>query len=162
MTDTKKRPKRTTVMLRVQPDGSLRAADEMSRHVLRGAKFKVGCEIAADLRRPRNPAAWKRAHALAQLLIENTDDFGSYTDAHAVLKRLQMESGIGCDAILFRVPNAGLIEQRVPLSLSFDRMDDLEFNRVYAGFAQHVIRTYWPTLNEAQIEDMAGLVGMAA
>ncbi len=151
-----------TVILRVQADGSFRAADPASRQSLKSRGFRVGDELSAELKKPRNASAWKRAHALGTALIENTDDFANYEDSHSVLKRLQMETGVGCDTILFRVPGAGLIEQRVPLSMSFETMDDGEFNQVYARFAQHVIDTYWAEFTPEQVERTAALVGLAA
>jgi hypothetical protein len=41
-------------------------------------------------------------------------------------------------------------------------MEEGEFQEIYGGFCQHVISTYWPTLTEEEIDQMAGLVGDAA
>lgn len=151
-----------TVLLAVQRDGSFRAADYASSVALRSRGFTVGDEVSAELKKPRNAHAWRRAHALGTALIENTDDFESYEDSHAVLKRLQLETGVGCDTILFKVPGVGLIEQRIPLTLAFETMDDGEFNAIYARFARHVIDTYWQGFTPDQVEQTASLVGRAA
>lgn len=156
------RSRKRSVILRIMPDGSFRAADYASANALRARKFKVGDELSAELKKARNPSAWRRAHALATALIENTDDFAHYTDSHKVLKRLQMETGIGCDLILFKIAGAGLIEQRVPLSMAFETMDDGEFQQIFTEFCNHVIKTYWPGFDQNQIERVSGLVGLAA
>lgn len=156
-----RRPSRRNLMFRVTPEGTLAPADEITRAALRRRKFRIGDVLAADPKKPRNLPAWRRAHRLAQLLIESLDEFEG-GEAHQVLKRLQIETGIGCEELAIRVPGVGMCLQRIPRSMAFDEMDDGEFNEIYAQFCQHVIGTYWPDLTPEQIDQMASLVGMAA
>lgn len=157
----KARRRKPTVMLRVQR-GALVPADFASERMLREREYRVGDVLSAVLHKPRNPKFHRMAHALGQALIENTDDFAEYTDAHAVLKRIQIEANIGCDVMLIKVPSIGMLEHRTPQSLSFENMDEAEFGAIYAAMCSYVIKHYWPGLDAAQIEQMATLVGMAA
>src|SRR5690606_13433166 len=111
------------------------------------------------LKRPRNLTAWKIAHQLGTLLSENLDDF-SGLDAHRVLKRLQIETGIGCELMAIKNPEFGMVHVRIPLSMAFDSMEEGEFQEIYGGFCQHVIDQYWPELDQDQINNMVGLVGL--
>lgn len=149
------------IMLRVQK-GALVPADDLALARLRQRGYAVGDLITAELRKPRNPKFWRMAHALGIALIQNTDDFAHYTDAHSVIKRIQLEANIACDATLIKAPGLGMLEHRVPRSLSFESMDEGQFQTVYAAICDHVVRTYWPDLDMRQIEEIAGLVGLAA
>lgn len=138
------------------------AADEVTEAALRKADYALGEVLSCTIVKPRNRENWRRAHKLGQLLIENVADFENYTDAHDVIKRLQLETGVCCDETAIRVPNYGIVMHRVPQSMAFDLMEDEDFNKLYAGFAQHIVSTYWPGLGPDEIEQMASLVGMAA
>ena len=142
--------------------GAIVPADAASARIIRERDYRVGDVVSAELRKPRNPKFHRLVHALGQALIENTDDFAHYTDSHAVLKRLQVEANVGCDVMLIHAPGYGMLEHRTPQSLSFENMDEAEFQRVYAGFCQYVIKRYWPDMDADAIERMAELVGEAA
>lgn len=149
-----------SIMLRVTPEGRFEPADEISRDVCRKRKYRRGDVVSAEIRKPRDYGQWKRAHKLGQLLAENLDDFTGW-DCHRVLKRLQIETGIGCEEYPIK-SDYGMLMHRVPRSLNFSDMDEGEFQELYAGFCQHVIDRYWPELTQDEIEEMAGLVGLAA
>jgi hypothetical protein len=55
-----------------------------------------------------------------------------------------------------------MLEHRTPQSLSFENMEEADFQAVYKGFCDYVIKRYWPGMDAAEIERMASLVGMAA
>lgn len=149
------------VMLLVTPDGAFVPADAPSAEILRRRKIRRGEVVAANLRRPRKYWQWKQAHVLAQLLIENIDEFRG-AEAHAVIKRLQMEANIKCEEIGYKLPGHGWVVQRVPQSLAFASMEQGEYEEFYAELCQHVIDQYWPGLSQEQIDEMASLVGAAA
>lgn len=157
----KKKPKARALMLRVTPEGYFAPADELSREVCRKRKYRVGDILSTDMKKPRSYLQWKKAHKLGQLLAENLDEFSGF-DAHRVLKRLQIETGIGCEEMPIKVAGLGMLIQRVPRTLAFDQMEEGEFQEIYAGFCQHVVSSYWPSLTIEAIDDMTKLVGMAA
>ena len=124
MTDTalkkpRKQPER--IMFRVAK-GALVPASELAVQALRNRGYKVGDELSCELRQSRNPGFHNLAHALGQMLLDNLDAFEGL-DAHKVLKRLQWESGVGCEEMGCNVPNVGMMIIRIPMSLSFDAMD---------------------------------------
>lgn len=157
----KKSKRRRTVMLRVQKGGFV-PADAASNRLLKDRGYNIGDVLSAELKKPRNPKFHRLVHALGTALIENTDDFANYTDAHVVLKRLQVEANIGCDVMVINAPGFGMLEHRTPQSLSFENMEESEFQAVYKGFCDYVIQRYWPSMDPDDIERMASLVGMAA
>lgn len=146
---------RERIMFRVER-GALVPASELAVQALRKKGLKIGDHVSVDIRQSRNPGFHRLAHVLGEMLIENLETFAGL-DAHAVLKRLQWESGIGCDEMAVSVPNLGMVTVRTPQSLSFDTMDQGDFYAVYTGLCNHVRRTYWPALPEGEVERMADL-----
>lgn len=65
---------------------------------LKPLRHKEGDLVFADFRKPRNPGFHKLAHAIGKLAIENIDGWAHLTP-HEALKRLQMESGVGCEPV---------------------------------------------------------------
>lgn len=147
----KKQPER--IMFRVEK-GALVPASELAKLSLRQKGYKLGDLVSAELRQSRNPGFHRLAHALGALLAENVEAFEGL-DAHRVLKRLQWESGAGCEEMGVNVPNVGMMTVRIPQSLSFDSMDQGEFYTVYTALCSHVRRVYWKDMPEGELENMA-------
>lgn len=142
-------------MLRVVK-GGFAPADGYTAERLRG-RLKVGDIVAATISKPRNPGFHRLAHALGKLLADNLDAFEGM-EAHGVLKRLQIEGNIACDAIAVVFPGVGPCEYRIPQSLSFASMDETAFREVFDAMVMYVVRKYWPTMTPDQIEKMAEMV----
>lgn len=79
--------------------GGFQPADATTQIRLRGRNYQVGELVFAEFKRPRNPGFHRLAHALGVLFVENIEAL-EHLDAHSCLKRLQLESGIGCDEIM--------------------------------------------------------------
>ena len=133
--------------------GGYAPADATSAVALR-AKHRVGDLVFAQFTKPRNPGFHRLAHQLGSLLAENIDAF-SGLDSHAVLKRLQIEAGVGCDEIALNFPGVGPCSYRVPRSLSYESMDEDEFHALIEAMCAYVAKTYWPSMDAARIEAMA-------
>ena len=149
----KRRPE--LIALRVGK-GCLTPADGLAASRLRARHYAMGDVVFASIRKPRSPGYHRLAHQLAALLRDNVDEFGEM-DAHKVLKRLQLESGIGCEEVAFRLGDQ-LVIQRIPLSLSFESMDESGFRAWFAGICRHIAATYWPECGEDEIAHMAELM----
>lgn len=147
----KRRPERFPLRL---IKGGFAPADRMSATRLRERGYRVGDIVFAEFRKPRNPRFWGLAHVFGQMLADNIESFEGL-DAHKVLKRLQIEAGVGCEITEIYVPGLGKVEHRTPRSLSFESMDEGEFREVMRGFSRHVAATYWPELTPGEIEQMA-------
>ncbi|GAB2494183.1 hypothetical protein [Arenimonas alkanexedens] len=141
--------------------GGLQPADGYTASRLRARGYRVGDQVLAVLTKPRNPKFHRLVHQFGQLLVENIDAFENL-DGHRVLKRLQIEGGIACDEIPLVMPGIGPCSYKVPRSLSFESMDEGEFNETFRDFSRYVSKTYWPGMKPEQIEQMAGLMPDAA
>jgi len=150
---TNKRKER--VMLRVIK-GGLEPADQFSRQALRLRNYKVGDIVAGEIKKPRSPGFHRLAHQLGALISENIEAF-SGIDAHAVLKRIQIEANIACDEIAVNFPGIGPCTYRIPRSLSFESMEDGEFRPVIASMCAYIAKKYWPTVSAEEIERMASV-----
>lgn len=135
--------------------GGYAPADSSTASVLR-TRHRVGDLVFVEFRKPRNPGFHRLAHQLGGMVAENLDAFEGMGQ-HEVLKRLQIESGVGCETIHLRMPGIGPVEYRVPKSLSYESMDEPEFKDVIAGLCGHVAKTYWPTCSAEQVEQMASI-----
>lgn len=148
----KRRPERFA--LRVVK-GGFNVADITTAERLRNRSYRVGDLVFAEFKKPRNPKFHALAHQLGALCVENLEPF-SGMKPHAVLKRLQIESGVGCEEIALRFPGIGPCVYRTPISMSFESMDDGEFKDVMRGLCRHIASEYWPGVDPQAIENMAG------
>ncbi|MFC4729492.1 hypothetical protein [Coralloluteibacterium thermophilus] len=154
----KRRPERFA--LRVVK-GGFKVADTFTRGRLRDRGLRSGDLVFAELRKPRNHGFHRLAHQLGALVAENIAAFEGM-DPHAVLKRLQIEANVGCDEVALQFPGVGPCVYRVPRSLSFESMEQGEFQEVVAGLCRYIAKTYWPSLSPEAIERMAGCFVEAA
>lgn len=147
------------IMLRVEK-GRLVPADRAAEDALRERAYKVGDVVACEIEKIRNPKFHRKAHVLGRLLVENLESFGTLT-SHQALKRLQWEGNIACEEMMMNVPGMGAVSIRIPKSLSFAKMDEAEFGRVYKLFCDQIRQKYYPELAEDEVEEMARLAGDA-
>ena len=148
---TKRRPERFALHV---VKGGMQPADGLTASRLRDKGYRIGDLLFAELKKPRNPGFHRLAHSFGKLVCDNIDDFNGM-NPHRALKRLQWESGIGCEEMGVQVPSVGYATVRIPLSLAFESMDDGEFREIFTGLARHVAERYWPDLTPEQIERMA-------
>ncbi len=155
--------------------GVLAPRDGLQRRYMRERKYHVGTELQGDLKKARNYQQWKTLHGLGLMCIEQIDRFAEFgKDAHAAVKAIQRESGTACeivsmdarpvvDAVLAAaavaltpaaaftlreiLPALHTIEVTEAQSLGYD-MEQGQFDEVFAALCNHVLRTYWPELDE--------------
>lgn len=144
---------REKIYLRISK-GALVPADGFAEQQLRARNYKIGDVIKADLTKLRNPKFNRLVHRIGQLVVANIDSF-SGLDAHTAVKRLQIEGKVACDELGILAPGYGMIIQLVPRSLSFESMDEAEFNAAARGVCRTIAERYWPTLTAEQVEEMA-------
>ena len=133
--------------------GGYAPADSSAASALR-VSHRVGDLVFAEFSKPRNPQFHRLAHALGGLIAENIEAF-EHASAHQVIKRLQIEANVGCDEIALNFPGVGPCSYRVPRSLSFESMDQMEFEQIMGSMCAYVSKTYWQSCTAAQIEQMA-------
>jgi len=128
--------------------------DDETKEKLRRYGLRVGEMVNVKISKPRNPKFNRMVHRLGRMCVENLDGFEGL-DGHQAIKRLQYESGAGCEEIHAHVPEVGDAVVRFPKSLSFSEMDDVEFHDVFEAICRHLATVYWPTLDAKQVERMA-------
>jgi hypothetical protein len=155
---TAKKPKaRYAAVVRA---GGFDVVDPLARERLRERAYRAGDHVMLEIHKARNPKFNGFAHKFGEMLAQNIDAF-SGMNSHAVLKRLQLEANVGCDEMAL-LGEFGQYLHRIPRSLSFESMDEGEFNEVIGGMARHVVKRYWPGLTAEQVQRMAELVPNAA
>lgn len=166
-------------------EGNFEVADEQARAQCRQARLSRGETVEADITRVRNPRQHRAAHRFGQLCCENIPQF-AHLDAHSTLKRIQGESGVGCETVtvtadqllealgrrlhqafgaegdqlmdtLAPMLEGLVVEANKPKSLSFQSMDDTEFRQVFSQLATYLSHTYWRELSPERIADMVGI-----
>ena len=137
--------------------GALEPADGYTRSLLRAKGYKKGDSVFVSITKPRNPGYHRLAHSLGAIIAENVDAFAGL-DAHAVLKRLQLEGNIECDEIALIFPGLGPCAYRVPKSLSFASMGQDQFEACYLAMCRHVSCQYWPLLSADEVAEMADVM----
>lgn len=133
---------------RIGDKGCLIPADGMTQAKMRERGYKTGDVLFAEFKKPRNPRFHRLMHALGGMAAENVEAFEGM-DAHSILKRLQMEAGVGCEEIAYELHGQTVV-QRIPLSLSFESMDEGEFKKV-SGAMAHRLTKYW---NDATVDEV--------
>jgi hypothetical protein len=120
---------------------------------MRERNFRNGDLVKMTVTKATDPHANRTLHALGKMCAENLDAFAGM-EAHAVLKRLQVESGVHCEPISVRIQGSDeLAIANIPLSLSFDDTDDFEFRACAHGLAKYLVQRYWPQVSESWIEE---------
>ncbi|MBX9609711.1 MAG: hypothetical protein K2Y51_26110 [Gammaproteobacteria bacterium] len=135
--------------------GCLIPADHNARLRLRELGLRRGDLAFITIVKLRNPRFHRLAHRLGQLMAESVEAFEGM-GAHRVLKRLQLESGVGCEEIAYRLAGQTVV-QRIPLSLSFGDMDEIEFEETYKGICRQAAE-YWHDLDADDVARMVELM----
>lgn len=130
--------------------GCLIAADNQARALLAQRKYKEGDIVLADVKKPRSVRFNRFAHNIGTVVKENVAGF-ELMDAHKVLKRLQLESGVACDEIGIVMPNIGHLIQKIPRSFSFDEMGEEEYRESMRLICDYVADRYMPACTGEQV-----------
>ena len=135
--------------------GCLIPADRLAQDECREARLRVGQEYRVEIRQDRNPAFHRLAHAFGKLLADNCDEFTGMS-GHAVLKRLQVEADAGCTEMLVKLEGVQVF-YRIPISLAYGSMDEIQFREIVRKMASHALRRYldWKDMDAEDLIQMA-------
>ena len=169
-----------------EPVGVFVPRTNLDHRIARERKYHVGRELRADFKAPRNVMFYRKAHYIARLLTESVDGYAGMGDFHDVLKRLQRESGLWCEpaeidasgvvdaalaavqatlgpearaAILPTMDALRSIPINIPRSLSFDEMDEAEWDRFYGDMCEYIGRVYFSDMTPEQVDAMIEAFG---
>lgn len=134
--------------------GVLLPADEYTVSKLRTRNYRVNDLVAVDIKKPRSPGFNRLLHKLGLIVAANIEEF-SGMDGHSCIKRLQIEANAGCYEVMANIRGVGMCLHRIPKSLSFETMDQVEYEEVARKICYHISEVYWPTSTPEQIERMA-------
>jgi len=137
--------------------GCLRPASGWVADELRERKYAIGDVVLAVITRARNPQFNRLVHAFGKMLSENIEAF-KMLDAHAVLKRLQIESGVACDEMQIVFPGIGPCIYRTPKSMSFESMGQEAFSELFLNLCRYVSEKYWPEMTPEQIGELTEIM----
>lgn len=136
----------------VRKNGTTGLVPADSRTAEIASEYRTGEVRGGQLRMPRNPRFHRLAHAIGGLAADNLEEFEGM-GAHQVLKRLQIEAGVGCDEVAVRI-GGHMVIHRIPKSLSFASMSQDEFKKVTAAICKR-LTDYWPDTTVEEIGQMA-------
>lgn len=136
--------------------GCLVPRHQVDRNMLNRV-LRVGDVVRLPVQKPRNERFNRLVHGLGTLVSQQVEGFEGL-DSHSVIKRLQAESGVMCEPAVYDLAGLGKLTRNEPRSLAFDEMDEGEFHLFWQGICAHLVKTYWPTLDEHAIESMIDLM----
>lgn len=133
---------------------ALVADSQEDREILRFRKYTADSLVRAELKQPRNRGFHRLVHRLGTLVSSNIEGFEN-KDAHQVIKKIQKDGKIFCDAEQYDLGELGIITRYIPQSIAFDHMDNAEFYHFWEVICQYIIDNYWHDLTPDKIEQMA-------
>lgn len=134
--------------------GMLLPADAAATAALKARGYHVGDVLMADLKKERNPKFHRLVHQIGAMVAANIDDFHGL-DAHAAIKRIQLDGGIECEERIVDLPGIGKAKVSTPRSIAFEKMDETQFHALAQALCRYVAERYWPTLDAEKVQAMA-------
>lgn len=174
---TKRKPQRRYVYMKwrvlVDPRTgedirALVASSNVDRSILAGRKFPADGRVRVEIKNPRNAGFHRLVHVFGCFLVMHVDGYEQFVtarnkpDAHAAVKECQARSGVGCEKVTYDldIPGMGMtqVTRTEPRSVSFDEMDEDEFQSVFQGMIAWVAEHEYPDLTPEQIADFESLM----
>lgn len=121
---------------------TLRPADEVATDAIR--KFPAGEIYEIEIKRPRNLKFHRKAFALMQLAYENQEN---YTEFDQFRRALVIEAGYFDDLRLLDGTTV-----REAKSLSFAKMDEDDFGKLYNALINTILRVVLPGVDRPELE----------
>lgn len=139
--------------------GALVPMTQWDQRVMRERKLSVGTEVRAELKKPRSVKFHRLAHALGALLVDNVEGF-ELLDAHAALKRIQLEANVQCEEIEVTLPELGVVKIKQARSIAFDEMLEEDFANLFEGVTDYIDRHYAAGLCDAVADEYAQMTAL--
>lgn len=128
----------------------LAPADVAGEEALR--KVKLGDFVTVEVKKPRNGKHHRLYWALVGIVHHNQDRYETTEQLHSALK---IAAG---HYELLTMPNGN--EYKIPKSIKFDSMDQVEFSQFYDRVCDLVAKHFLPGVNvedlKAEVEQMIG------
>ena len=151
---------------------ALVACSATDRGILSSRKFRPDGRVRAEIKNPRHEGFHRLVHQFGTFLVQHVASYSQFIaingkpDSHAAVKECQARSGAGCERVTYDmdVPGMGMMQvsRMEPRSISFDEMDEDEFQAAFRQMMEHVAENDYPDLNEMQIADFESLIAEQA
>lgn len=113
------------------------ASHPIDARLMKERGWHAGAEARAELKRSRNVKFHRLAHAVGNLLVDNVEEFRALT-GHGALKQVQQRSGVCCEPMEIDLGSLGRVSAQVARSISFDEMDQQEFEEFFKGICDYI------------------------
>lgn len=130
------------IRLRVTPDGRFAPADLASQKLCHDRGLRKGATYIAYVYEARDEQQWANAHQVGTFLANNVEVFHNMS-SHQVLKKLQLDSGHGCEMQEIDLGALGKHKIKVPKSLAFGWIDNTEWTAIWRGISQYIRDSGW-------------------
>jgi len=138
--------------------GCMVPAGEVDRQILRRKKVRRGMRMRTTVSKERDYGQHKYIHSIGQFVEQNIDGFEGM-EAHAIVKKLQVEGDIMCDRERLHVEGfEGYLIRKVPRSMAFDEMEEGDFQLLVKGVCNYISMEYLPTLSPEQVAEAIELM----
>ena len=107
-------------------------------------RIKEGDIIYVDYKKPRNPQFHNKFMSLVRVVFDNNDH---YETIESLLNVFKVELGY-FDTVWWRD-----IEIRIPRSISFAKMDEMEFRQFYDSAVTMALHRFLPTVTTTELEE---------
>jgi hypothetical protein len=116
-------------------------------------RVKDGQIIEVDYKKPRNPLFHNKFMSMIRVVYNNQEQ---YDTIEGVLNVFKVQLG-HCDTMMYRD-----MEIRIPRSISFGSMDELEFSEFYDRAVDFALSRFLPTVTRAELEEYASEIARYA
>ena len=108
-------------------------------------RIKDGSIIYVDYKKPRNPLFHNKFMSMVRVVFENQEH---YPSIESMLNVIKIELGYYDTVVV-----TASVEVRIPKSISFASMDEMEFHTFYNRATELVLHKFLPTVTHAELEE---------
>lgn len=147
---------------------ALVACSSVDRRILQARKFRSDGRVRCEIKNPRNEVFHRLVHRFGTFLVMHVDGYEQHVasngkpDSHAAVKDLQARSGAACERVAYDIdiPGIGMtqVTRNEPRSISFDEMDEDEFQSAFRVMVEYVAEHEYPDLTPEQVADFESLL----
>lgn len=147
---------------------ALVASSNTDRRILQARRFPADGRVRVEIKNPRNWIFHRLVHQFGTFLVMHVEGYEQFIaangkpDSHAAVKECQARSGAGCESVAYDldIPGFGMtqVTRTEPRSISFDEMDEDEFQATFRAMTEWVAEHEYPDLTPEQVADFENLI----
>ena len=151
---------------------ALVACSATDRSILASRKFRQDWRVRCEIKNPRHEGFHRLVHQFGTFLVMHVASYSHFIamngkpDSHAAVKECQARSGAGCERVTYDmdVPGMGMMQvsRMEPRSISFDELDEDEFQTVFRQMVEYTSENDYPDLLPDQVAYFESLIAEQA